>query len=92
MEIHELLRDRRSPRAFDPNQSIDQETVNTLIEAFRWAPSSFNRQPWRLVVVRERAIQQKIHESMSERNKMWVPRAPVLIVVVGNPEEQERER
>lgn len=90
MEIHELLRDRRSPRAIDPNKPVDKETVHTLIEAFRWAPSSFNRQPWRLVVVRDKSTQGKIHEVMSERNKMWVPKAPVLIVVLGNPEEQDK--
>ncbi len=89
MEIHELLRGRKSTRAIDPDKPVDQETLDALVEAFRWAPSSFNKQPWRLVVVKDKEIQKALHESMSDWNKQWIPKAPVLIVVVGNPEEQD---
>ncbi len=89
MDIHKLLQGRKSPRAIDPNKPVDQEMIDVLVEAFRWAPSSYNKQPWRLVVVRNKATQKKLHESMSDWNKQWMPKAPVLIVVVGNPEEQD---
>ena len=51
--IHDLLRRRWSPRAFDP-RAIPPAQVRSLLEAARWAPSSYNQQPWRfLIAVRE---------------------------------------
>src|SRR2546429_7888994 len=47
--IHELLRNRWSPRAF-ADQAIPQEVLRSLFEAARWAPSSFNEQPWAYIV------------------------------------------
>jgi len=38
---------RWSPRAYT-GADISEETVLSFIEAARWAPSSYNAQPWRL--------------------------------------------
>ena len=47
--IHDLLRRRWSPRAFD-DRPIEPEKLRSLFEAARWAPSSNNEQPWRFLV------------------------------------------
>jgi nitroreductase len=47
--IHELIRKRWSPRAFSEKE-IAPETLRSLFEAARWAPSSFNEQPWAFIV------------------------------------------
>ena len=47
--IHELLRQRWSPRAF-ADQAMPEEVLRSLFEAARWAPSSFNEQPWAYIV------------------------------------------
>ena len=47
--IHDLIRDRWSPRAFG-DQDIAPETLRSLFEAARWAPSSSNEQPWSFLV------------------------------------------
>lgn len=86
-EIHPLLRDRRSPRHFN-GVPPEPEKIESLIEAFRWAPSSANKQPWRLIMVRNPAAQAKLTECFSEGNRMWAPAAPLKIIVLGNPEEQ----
>ena len=44
--VHEIIAERHSPRCFD-GRSINPETLASLFEAARWAPSSFNEQPWR---------------------------------------------
>ena len=87
IEIHPVLRDRRSPRHFN-GVPPEPEKIRALIEAFRWGPSSGNKQPWRLIIVRDPAAHAKFTECLSESNQMWAPAAPLKIIVVGNPEEQ----
>ncbi len=89
MEALLFLQNRKSPRAFDPYRPVTGKMLRDIIEAFRWAPSSFNKQPWRLVVVERKEQLQHMHEVMSAWNRSWVTRAPVLIAVLGNPDEQD---
>ena len=46
--IDPVFLERWSPRAFAP-ELMAEETLLTMLEAARWAASSFNAQPWRLV-------------------------------------------
>ena len=46
--IHEMFLNRWSPRAFT-GQPITQEELLTMLEAARWAASSYNSQPWRFL-------------------------------------------
>ena len=45
VSLHELIRNRWSPRAFS-EKSISPDALRSLFEAARWAPSSNNEQPW----------------------------------------------
>src|SRR2546425_8840092 len=47
--IHDLLRRRWSPRAFS-DRRVDPAIMRSLLEAARWAPSSYNEQPWSFIV------------------------------------------
>ena len=47
--IEEILRRRWSPRAFS-DRMVETEKLKSLFEAARWAPSSFNEQPWSFIV------------------------------------------
>jgi len=49
--IQPLLLDRWSPRAMT-GESISPDELMRLFEAARWAPSSFNSQPWRALYAR----------------------------------------
>ena len=53
-QLLELLATRRSIRRFaaDP---VSRADLNRLLEAARWAPSNHNRQPWRFIVITDRA-------------------------------------
>ena len=46
--VEKIFVDRWSPRAMSGESITDQE-LNRLFEAARWAPSSFNEQPWRFL-------------------------------------------
>jgi nitroreductase len=85
-EIHELIRERWSPRAFS-GRPVPEAQLKSLIEAVRWAPSSTNEQPWRLIVGdRERDPEGHAHiaATLVPANAAWAPRAPVLMVAVAH--------
>jgi nitroreductase len=77
--IHDLLRRRWSPRAFSP-RSVDDATLHVLFEAARWAPSSFNEQPWAYVIARkeEREAFAKALDCLVPGNRAWAEGAAVL--------------
>ena len=49
--IHDLLAARWSPYGFD-DRSVAIADIRSLFEAARWAPSSYNEQPWSYLVAR----------------------------------------
>jgi len=77
--VDRLFLDRWSPRAFDP-PPLPAGTVETLIEAVRWAPSCFNEQPWLLVWGTSAEDRARILEVMSDRNRSWAKEAPLVAV------------
>lgn len=77
--IHDLLQKRWSPRAFS-DKSVSPELVKQLFEAARWAPSSYNEQPWRFIVARQEDEQafERLSRVMNDFNRGWAADAPVL--------------
>jgi nitroreductase len=77
--IHELLTTRWSPYAF-ADRPIPAADLRSLFEAVRWAPSSFNEQPWSYVVAtREHPEEfQRLLSCLVEFNQAWAKAAPVL--------------
>jgi nitroreductase len=85
--ILQALVDRRSERHFS-DRRLEPETVESLIEAFRWAPSSNNQQPWRLLIAHDTAAIAAFDDALSRGNRAWATAAPLKMVLVGNPDEQ----
>ncbi|MEK7236257.1 MAG: nitroreductase family protein [Nitrospirota bacterium] len=81
--IHDLLRQRWSPRAFD-NRPIEPDKLRSLFEAARWAPSSNNGQPWRFLVATKENMAEydRLFNCLAEGNQKWAYRAPVLMLSV----------
>ena len=51
--LMEVVRSRRTSRAFDPDYTVPEEHFEMILEAARHAPSGANAQPWHFIVVRE---------------------------------------
>jgi nitroreductase len=79
--IHDLLRRRWSPRAF-ADLSVWPARFRSLLEAARWAPSSYNEQPWALIVATkdQSAEFAKVLSCLVEGNQAWAKFAPVLML------------
>jgi nitroreductase len=83
--IHELLQQRHSPYAFDPDRAVSEADLAALFEAARWTMSCYNAQPWRYVVgVKQRSpeVWEQVHAVLVEGNQPWAANAPVLALGV----------
>jgi nitroreductase len=75
------IRERKSRRAYLPTP-VSGETIKSLFEAARWAPSSSNEQPWAYLYATkdQPELWEKIFDSLMEGNKLWTREAPLLVV------------
>ena len=82
--IDPMFTARWSPRAF-VDAPMSEETLLTLLEAARWAPSAQNIQPWRFAyALRGDALWQPLVESLNPKNQLWAPHASALVAVASN--------
>jgi nitroreductase len=84
-----VILERWSPRSFK-SREVDPEDLKRVFEAARWAPSSFNEQPWRFIVAkRESETFNKIVATMTTGNQAWAPKAPVLILGIAKKDSSQ---
>ncbi|HEX5431023.1 MAG TPA: nitroreductase family protein [Bryobacteraceae bacterium] len=82
--IDNLFLDRWSPRAMS-GESIPHEDLMSLFEAARWAPSSFNEQPWRILYARRESEDWPLFfDLLTEGNKAWARNAAALLLFLSN--------
>jgi nitroreductase len=80
--IDTLFIDRWSPRAMTGEEIPEQELMS-LFEAARWAPSSFNAQPWRMLYARRSSQDWPLFlDLLVEANKAWAHNAAALVLFV----------
>ena len=80
--VDELFLDRWSPRAMS-GETLSEEELMTLFEAARWAPSSYNNQPWRILYARRETEQWPVFFGlMVEGNQAWAKDAAALLLFV----------
>jgi len=82
----ETIKNRRSILRFETTK-IEEEKIQAILEAGRWAPSWLNKQPWRFIVVTDPAIKESLSEFVPTVFKLGVREAPVCIVVSVDPNE-----
>ncbi len=97
MEIFEAIRTRRSIRKYR-DQPVEEEKLQAVLEAVRLSPSWSNLQCWRIVVVKDSALREKLSEFSyvesvfapkgyrSNPSKKALAAAPVVIVLCADPE------
>ena len=90
--IHPLILGRWSPRAMT-GEPIDDQELFSLFEAARWAPSSYNGQPWRFIYAkRETPYFQQFLELLVESNQSWANKAAVLGVIASRKTFERNEK
>jgi nitroreductase len=81
--IHELLARRWSPHVFQ-DRAVPDSDLRALFEAARWAPSSYNEQPWSYLVATKAKPDEyaRLLSCLVEPNQVWAKTAPVLALGV----------
>lgn len=75
---------RWSPRAMS-GAVVSAADLATVLEAARWAPSTYNEQEWRFLYAhREGPHWQTFFDLLLEGNQAWCQRAGVLVVVLSH--------
>ena len=69
MEFKELVKARRSCRAFD-SSDVPDDQIAAVLEAGQWAPSPLNMLPWEYIVVKDKDVQAQIIEAAEEANRL----------------------
>jgi len=85
--VADIIANRWSGRAYNPNKPVTDEELIALLEAARWAPSCYGDQPWRFVVCNKAnhaQAWQAAFETLAESNQTWAKNAPLLILVCAN--------
>ncbi|HEC63378.1 MAG TPA: nitroreductase family protein [Candidatus Acetothermia bacterium] len=78
-QVLEAIKTRRSIRAFKKDP-VEEEKVEAILEAARWAPSGKNTQPWRLVVVQ--SPEKRAHLGRLVTQLDMIRNAPLTIAVL----------
>nr|WP_240353171.1 nitroreductase family protein [Cohnella algarum] len=79
--VDPIYLNRWSPRSF-AEKDVPEETLFTVLEAARWAPSAFNLQPWKFIVAKTKEDRERFAPFIGEFNQAWCLKAPVLILIV----------
>jgi nitroreductase len=86
--LKEAIEQRRAARAFRPDP-IPEVILETIFQLGLRAPSGFNLQPWRFIVVREQQNRDKLKACAF--NQRQVGEAPVVLICCGDRASTEME-
>lgn len=81
--IIDEIKNRWSPVIFS-DKPVEEEKIFSLFEAARWAPSSFNEQPWAFIYATKKNCEayENLLSCIFEGNAEWAKNAPLLILVL----------
>lgn len=85
MTFKELIQQRQSVRSYS-DQPVEKEKLQQIIEAVHLAPSACNSQPWRLIIVDDPDIKNKVAKATRLSSAIafnkWVVQAPIIAILV----------
>ena len=82
MDVGQAIRSRESVRSF-LDKKVESDKVTNILELARLAPSFFNRQDWRFVLIQD--IETKRGLVNKANCPSFIADAPIVIVGCGNP-------
>jgi len=80
-EVLRTIRNRRTIRRFK-SDPIEDEKLQAILDAGRWAPSFSNLQPWRFIVIKDQKLKNALDKAARESVlHLGINEAPVIILV-----------
>ncbi len=87
MDVIQAIRERRSINFFDTDKDIPDELLIDLLETANLSPSSFNLQPWKVVVVKDQGKKKILRQCAFNQPK--VEEASMVLIIVADPDAVE---
>jgi nitroreductase len=84
MDFRQISEARRSINFFNPEEEVSEELINEMIELAAKAPSSFNLQPWNLILLKDKNKKEKLKSLAWDQPK--ITEAPVVLIVLADKE------
>lgn len=80
-DVLKAIKSRRTIRRFK-SDPIDEEKIQMILEAGRWAPSFSNLQPWRFIVIKDQNLKNALDKAARESVlHLGINEAPIIILV-----------
>jgi nitroreductase len=81
--VLDVIRNRWSPAIYSP-KPVEHEQLLTILEAARWAPSSYNAQPWSFLVAFKDEPEEfsRMLSCLVPQNVKWAQHVAVLMISV----------
>ena len=89
MDTFDAIYGRRSIKQYDPDHAMPDADLQKILEAAIQAPTSFNIQHWRFVVIRDEALRQKVRENGNDQAQMT--EASVLILMTADVDAWKKD-
>ncbi len=80
-DFKRLSEERRSVNFFDKNKTIDKSILKDIINDAVLTPSSFNTQPWRIILIESEEAKQKLFKEANKQEK--IIESAVTLIIVG---------
>ncbi len=91
-QINPLILNRWSPRSMT-GEELDNEEIMSLFEAARWAPSSYNNQPWRFIYAKRNTEHwDRLFNLLADGNRIWAKNSALLVVVISRKNFEYNEK
>ncbi len=83
MKVLDVIQKRRSVRKYKEDP-IPEKALMRVLEAARLAPSGKNFQPWKFIIVKDKALKEKLAQASA--GQFFMAEAPIIIVGCGFPD------
>jgi len=82
MDFKDIINKRRAVNFFDPEKPVPVELIKEVVEMASKVPSSFNLQPWSLMIVKDPEEKKRLRKLAWDQPK--VSEAPVVFIVLAD--------
>lgn len=84
--VLDAVKKRRTVLRFESTE-VEQDKIEAILEAGRWAPSWLNKQPWRFIVIKDTGAREQLSEAVPTAFVQGLREAPVCIAITVDTEE-----
>jgi len=88
MELKKAFAERRSVNFFDASKKIDTELLERIYDVAKLCPSSFNLQPWKIILVTDQENKKKLKEAALNQPK--VEEASAMLILLADTRSFEK--